>query len=1076
MKKKALLKDTIREIKKSFGRFISIFMIVGIGVAFYAGIKASVPIMKSSADSYFDDYNLMDIKIQSTLGVTKEDANAIKNIKGVESVYASHFFDTLSMKDSQQSVIKVLSFPKNAKKTNSNYMNQYKLVEGRMPKSENECVMETDKISPSGYQLGDTITLTSGTDENLQDTLKHTSYKVVGKVMTPYYVSYEKGTSSIGQGKVSRYIGVWDTNFKSDVYSELYVSITGAKEYNSYQDEYFDFIKPITKQIKQIAKDRADIRLMDVKKIAKDKITAGFDEYQKNKNEFDTSIADAKAQLASGEASLLQGKQLLVQKKQDSELLFVQKELELRNGYASVAQLQTQYDTGMATWTQGQKEYEAQQGEEQLVSLQTNLAQVNETIRMIDAQLATNGLSEEVIAQLQAQRAQAQQAQQQISIALQQLQSKKDQLGKAKSDLDTLSSAIISTKAQLDEGSIQVTTGKETAQVEFQKAQATLDASEQEIKDNKQVLLEKERDGLEKLKEAKESLDAAQKDIEDMKTPKWYVLDRHSHYSYMDYGSAADRMDGIAKVFPVFFYLVAALVCLTTMTRMVDEQRQEIGTLKALGYTKAYIAMKYIAYAGVASIFGGIFGALLGTVIFPTVIYSAWNIMYLLPSVKLHMEIGMAITSIAIASFVTIAAAVFACYKELMETPALLMRPKAPKNGKKIFLERLPFLWKHFNFIHKVTARNIFRYKKRFLMTVIGISGCTALLVAGFGVQDSIGEIVTKQYGEIYNFDMSIAYKEDTKGSQRDLLATKLKKDTNVSSHMEVSVQYGIFKDKGENKNVDVYVVSNAKQFSQFVDLRERIGHKQIAIEEHGAVISEQLAKRKDITVGDTISIDNGQGKRKNVKITDICENYVGHVLYMTSDYYKSIYHTSAKPTGQLVKLKYVNNSLESKLGSTYLKDDAIESVQFYSSIASSFEDTVSSLSFVVVVLIISAGLLAFVVLYNLTNVNISERLREIATIKVLGFYDKEVSAYVYRENMILTIIGGLVGLWLGIALHTLIMDLAELDNVMFGRNINMPSFLYSFLITLAFAIIVNVFMYNKLKKIPMVESLKSIE
>lgn len=1076
MKKKALLKDTIREIKKSFGRFISIFLIVGIGVAFYTGIKASVPIMKGSADAYFDDYNLMDIKVQSTLGLDQNDVEAIQDVKGIEGVYPSHSMDAISIKDTQQSVVKVMSIPEHSNQENKEYINQYRIVEGRMPKGDQECVIETDSVAPSGYDIGDNINLTSGNDEDIHDALKNTTYTIVGKVMTPYYLSYEKGSSTIGSGKVNQFIAIEDTNFKSSIFSEVYITVKGAKAYNSYTDVYFDLLKPIERRIKAIAGTQASLRLADVKQSAQREVDKGVEEFTANKNEFDAQIKDGKSKLASGETQFVQGRNELAQKKLDTEMTFAQTQQEISNGYETMKQLQTQYDKGMVEWEKAETAYVSEDPVTKLTQLQENHAQLTQAIQGLDESLMIPGLAEDKIIELQAKRA-TYLAQQQATMAgIVQLQEGKVKLDESYAQLNGLQATIITTTAQLDEGTAQLRSGRDKAQTEFKNAQVTIDKNEKELEENKNILINEENDGLAKLKEAKEKLDKAQKDIDEIAKPKWYVLNRNSHYSYMDYGGAADRMDGIAKVFPVFFYLVAALVCLTTMTRMVDEQRQEIGTLKALGYSKIYIAMKYITYAGIASIFGGIFGAIIGTIIFPTVIYSAWNIMYLLPPVRLHMEVGMSITSIAIASFVTISAAVFACYKDLMETPSLLMRPKAPKNGKKIFLEHIPFIWNHFNFIHKVTARNIFRYKKRFLMTVIGISGCTALLVAGFGVQDSINEIVTTQYGEIYNFDMSLNYKDDTTISQRHALELKMGSDRKIDKQMEISIQHGNFKDKGENKSIDLYIVEQVKEFKTFVDLRERVRQTPLTISSSGAIISEQLAKRKGVSQGDFISIDNGEGSYKKIKITGICENYVGHAMYMTNDYYNDIYGKHALSTGQLIKLKEGNTSKEESIGSNYLKEESVESVQFYSSIASSFEDTVDSLSFVVVVLIISAGLLAFVVLYNLTNVNISERLREIATIKVLGFYDREVSSYVYRENIFLTIIGAVVGLFLGIALHSLIMDLAELDNVMFGRNINIPSFVYSFFITLAFSIIVNIVMYDKLKKIPMVESLKSIE
>lgn len=1083
MKKKALLKDTLREIKKSFGRFISIFAIVGIGVAFYAGIKASVPVMKDSADAYYDKYNLMDIKVQSTLGLDKNDLKAIANSKGVAGVYGSRSMDTLSTHAGHQSVIKVVSYPLHAAPSNSDYINQYRLVKGRMPRKDTECVIEADSVKTSGYKIGDTITLHSGTAKSLSASLKHTSYKIVGMVMTPYYLSYEKGSSTIGGGSVDQYIAVADTNFISDVYNEAYVTVQGAKRFNSYDDAYFNYIEPVKKRIEKIANQQEEQRLKSVKVQAQQSLDEGIATYNDKKQAYDSKIASVSAQLQSAQQKITQGKNQLAQQEKDSEAQFAQQKAQLDAAQAQIDTMQKQYDSGIANQKKMEDDFQKEKNtitQQQLPDANTRLDSINQQMADIDVKLQDPTLS---LADQQSYKAkrdalvtQQQDVKNEILTLTTTIQTKQQQLQQSKATLQQLENGIASAKAQHDFGQQQLQQGQTKAQNGFNDAQYKLDANTKQLATQKQAFENQKTDGSEQLQAALDNINKAQQNIKSLAKPTWYVLDRHSHYSYMDYGGAADRMDGIAKVFPVFFYLVAALVCLTTMTRMVDEQRQEIGTLKALGYTKFYIAMKYIAYAGIASITGGIIGAYIGMMLFPTVIYNAWGIMYALPPVQLHIEKLTAASSIGIASLVTILAAVFACYKDLAETPALLMRPKAPKNGKKILIEHIPIIWNHFSFIHKVTARNIFRYKKRFLMTVIGISGCTALLVAGFGVRDSIGEIASKQYGEIYKFDMNITYKDNVTASQRMQLSDQLKNDQQIADHYELSIFHGSFKEKSESEGIDLYVVHNPKEFSKFVDLRTRKGHTSVPIKKDGAVISEHLATRMKLSIGDTIAVDNGDGQAKKITITGITENYVGHALYMMDTYYKQVYNERPKPTNQLVDIKQKYLGKEEEIGTRYTKNDAVQSLQFYSSLASTFSGMISSLSFIVIVLIISAGLLAFVVLYNLTNVNISERLREIATIKVLGFYDMEVSAYVYRENLFLTLIGALIGLYLGVILHALIMNLAELDNIMFGRNIDPLSFVYSYLITVGFAIIVNIVMYRKLKKIPMVESLKSIE
>lgn len=1082
MFKKALLKDTRREIKKSFGRFISIFAIVGIGVAFFAGVKDSVPVMKNTADKYFDDYNFMDLKVMSPTGMSKADAQAIQKTAGVEGVYASHSLDALSMKNNAQTVFKLMSYPMGASRDDVDYINQLRLVKGRLPQKADECVVEYSNLKGAASKVGEKITFSSGTEESLSSSLNYTTYTVVGEVTTPNYISFEKGSTNIGSGKIDTYAFLPDINFKSKYYSEIYVTIQGAKAKNAYQDDYFNVVDSEKALITALGDKRTQQQFDTIKKDAIDKIDDGRKTYDKNKKNYDDSIATAKQKLSSSHDALLVAQATLDSQKSNTETMLQDKAQQLKKGEDALQQLQTKYGTANDRFKKQQQQNQEKRGQlqTQLQEAKDKITGIDEQAAQIDVQLADPALSDTEKQTLKDKKASLESTKRLIQVSIdgmeQQLSEMKNNENKAQAELNATQAQIGFVQQKVSNGQQQLSDANMKAEQQLQEAQQKITSKQQQLKDGQTQLAKQEKDGSAKLREAKEKLDRNEEDIHTMKTPKWIVLNRHSHYSYMDYGSAADRMGAIAKVFPLFFFLVAALVCLTTMTRMVDEQRQEIGTLKALGYSKGNIAMKFIAYAAIASILGGLFGAIIGMIVFPTIIFNAWGIMYTLPSVSLQPDIGLAIVSIGLASLITIAAAIGACYKELIETPALLMRPKIPKNGKRIFLERIPILWKHFSFIYKVTARNIFRYKKRFLMTVIGISGCSALLVAGFGIQDSIGQIAAKQYGEIYKFDMSLTYKTDDTLSQKEDALAQLKHDRNVKNAMAMAVYHGFYGDKGEDKGIDIYVPINTDNVKDFITLRTRTFHTPLVLNDEGAIITEKLAKKKKLTIGDSIAIDNGDGVKKDVKISGITENYVGHAIYMTPSYYKNVYHETPQETMMFALLKDKEEQAESAMGKKYISNKDVASITFYSGLAKSFEDTISSLSLVIVVLIISAGLLAFVVLYNLTNVNISERLREIATIKVLGFYDKEVSAYVYRENIFLTIIGSAVGLLLGIGLHALIMNIAETDTIMFGRNINILSFVYAFLITMVFAIMVNLFMYRKLKQIPMVESLKSVE
>lgn len=1076
-----LIKDTLREIHKSLGRFFSIFAIVAIGVAFFAGVKASAPIMKSTADGYFDDYNLMDIRILSTLGFTEDDVELIREISGVKGLFATHTLDVLIKQNTQEYVMKVLTLPDDLDPNNPDYMNQAVLIEGRLPEKTNECVIESGKISHFDADIGTVLTLDSGNDDDLEDILTTTEFTIVGKVANPYYLSYQKGSSSIGSGTLSGYIMIQESAFDQEFYTDIYLTVDDVKELNSYGDDYFDVIDPLTDMLEELGKIRSKIRSEDVKSSAYHAYVDGWNAFYTAKNDADQQLAEAQKTLDRSFVDLMQGSADLNQQKQDFELQIADAKRQIRTGRVDIANAWNTYDQQVIAFEK--------QKTETLAQIQDALDQVEEA-KAKRAELVGNkeqlqaALSNPSLSQMEKQMAQAQLEQVEAGIAqideslntleipvdevMSQLNAGEQQLANARTEIEL-------NEAALDQNEKDLNVRIDEANKQFQDAQQTIDDGWKAYDEGVVEIAKNQRITDEQLLDAMEDLEKAEADILEIEDGEWFVLDRESHYSYMDYGSAADRMGATSEVFPLFFFLVAALICLTTMTRMVDEQRGTIGTLKALGYSKAKIAVKYLSYAFLSSVGGSIVGVLIGFAVFPTVIYTAWNIMYELPPVQLEFIPSFALQASVAATLITLGATIAAVYKELMETPSLLMRPKAPKNGKRVFIERIPLIWKHLSFSKKVTVRNLIRYKKRFFMTVIGISGCTALLVAGFGIQDSIGDIVPKQFEEIQNYQVNIEFEKDLNVVEKEEIMNEVQKFNHVVDIMEIAEYNGTIDVSGKEQSVTIVVPTDVDKFKEFVNLRTRRSHTPVEIKDDGAIISEKLANDLNVGIGDLIQCENDD-IIKQIKIVGIVENYVGHYLYMSETGYKSTYGFTSKATNLFVKTDSTDDKAEENLGNHITKINGVSSVVFYSGTADSFSDTIKSLGFVVVVLVISAALLAFVVLYNLTNVNISERIREIATIKVLGFYDNEVSSYVFRENLILSFIGALCGLILGTLLHRLIMSMAELDSVMFGRTILLQSYVLSVVITMFFSWLVAKVMHHKLKGIPMVESLKSVE
>ncbi len=567
--------------------------------------------------------------------------------------------------------------------------------------------------------------------------------------------------------------------------------------------------------------------------------------------------------------------------------------------------------------------------------------------------------------------------------------------------------------------------------------------------------------------------------------PEWYVLDRNQNTGYASYSQDSERIANIGKVFPVVFFVIAALISLTSMTRMVEEQRVQIGTLKALGYTKGKIALKYILYAVLATLIGGIIGMLLGFRILPEIIYNMYAMMYSMKDVVLEFNTGIAITGLGLALICTVGATIIACYKELNLQPASLMRPKSPKAGKRVLLERISWLWSKLKFTQKVTIRNVFRYKKRVSMTIIGILGCTALMVAGFGLRESVSNMIPSQYGEVFLYDMSITLKNEQTSDEIQKYIDEVcniktnDKNNDVTDAMAFNMQAVEILNKETKQDIQLIVPEKTDVLSDYIVLENRVSKEKYSLSDNGVVITEKLAKLLGIKQGEKITIKNSNDKQAEVEVKGITRNYLMHYMYISPEYYESIFGEKVKYNTILLKEQSeVKKSEESenKLGKKILENSNISKVTFMSQTKSIFDEVMDNMTFVVWILIISAGLLAFVVLYNLANVNISERIRELATIKVLGFYDKEVYDYVGRETTILTIIGILLGLVAGYFLEMFILKTCELDILMFDTRISIWSYVYSASLTILFTLIVSVVTYFALKKIDMIESLKSVE
>ena len=1209
MKKNILRKDFIIEIKKTMGRFVSIFFIVALGVAFYSGIRASEPSMRITADQYFDDSELMDLKVMGTMGLTKADIKAIGKVSGIEAVEGGYSKDVLCPVGDNEKVVHMLSMQKN--------FNQVSVVKGRLPEKAGECLVDEDFLSYTDLKVGDTVTFHSGDGEALTDSLVTDTYKIVGIGNSPLYISFGRGSSTIGNGEISGFVVVDKASFDMDVYTEAYVKVSGAEEKTAFTDEYNNLSDAAKEAVSAIEEERCAVRKQEIVDEANEKLA----DSEKTVNEKSQELEDAKKELESGKSKaaeelekakqqITDGEAELADAKQqiaDGETQLADAKAQLNDKQAQLDLAEAQYEYGKAQLDQKEQELaDAEQvylsnyskympiitaGKEQIPAgksqiadgkkrldeelaplnqLKDELAGIEDEISQCDSEIAglktqLDGMDSEVyqkyvnipkenrnkeeqayvekwenlntkLAGMQERKTQLENTKQeklnQAGFATEaDLEAQITSLTKQKADLDAKEKALLqqeqtlaaqeeellsagrqitdgksqiaAARSQLDSTKSQITDGKAqilSAWALLNEKEDTLNASkaqlasgEQELADGRseyeQAAKEAEEqitdgqakitDGEKQLTDAKQQIADAKAEIKKIENPKWYVQTREDALTeYQGYGDNADRMRSIGKVFPVLFFLVAALISLTTMTRMVEEQRVQIGTMKALGYGKAAIAGKYIGYALIATLGGSIFGVLAGEKILPFIIIYAYMILYKhLPAILVPYHMSYALQASGIAVACTLIATIASCYKELAAEPAELMRPAAPKQGKRILLERIGIIWKHLNFTWKSTVRNLIRYKKRFFMTIFGIGGCMALMVVGFGLKDCIYEIVSLQYEKVQFYDAATYMSDDISEENRQQLHDYLDQNADIKETIEARMQKTDVKSASGKKTLYLMVPSDNEKIEDFLSFHSRTNKDEVySLKKDEVILTEKMASLLNVKVGDELTIEDEDRGDQTVTVGAICENYMSHYLYLSPEKYEELYGVPAEYNTIIYSVKDGKDDQIEKIGTKLLSMDGVLNVSYTSSIEGRLDDMLRSLNLVIVVLIVSAGMLAFVVLYNLNNINITERQRELATLKVLGFYDGEVASYVYRENILLTIIGSVVGMVLGNLLHRYIILTVEVEEAMFGRQIHWQSYLYSFLFTVAFSLFVNWVMFYKLKKIDMVESLKSVE
>ena len=968
---KTLIKQSFVSIKQTFNRFISILVIVLLGVGFFTGIRETSPNMKDSLDAYFKKQNVYDISLMSTWGITNDEINDLKN-KGY-NVEGAYSFDTLIHIDDDY-VAKVHSYDKNAT------MNKLVVTEGRLPHSNNECVIEKNK-DVGHYKIGDKITI----DDNI---LKEKELTIVGFVKSPLYVSLERGSTKLLNGKVNFYMYSLITNFDSDVFTEVYIDLN--TEDSTFSDKYITLRDSEVKKLESITDEYRDKRFNDEKIDALKELNDNIDKYNKEKEDTYKKLDDALDKINKTEKELKSNLTKLNNNEKKAKVEFANKKKELNNNKKEV-------ESGIS-------------------ELKKNIAYM-ESVGMDTTEL-------------------------------------KAQLSNLEKTLTTINNGYNTLLKQETKTYNEIKSGR----TKIENAKKKLESSKVEIADNRKKADTEFEDAYKKIEDAR-------KEIDELEKPEWYVLDLDSNLGYYQFSQDSERISKIAKVFPVLFYLVAILVCLTTMTRMVEEERSELGTLKSLGYEDNQILFKYMLYALLASVIGSILGVIIGTKTIPKIIYGMYSLMYTLGEFVSKTDLVSYFVGTLIAIGCIMLSTYSAVKKSLKEAPAELLRPKSPKAGKRVLLERISFIWNKLSFSRKVTVRNVFRYKKRFLMTILGISGCTGLIIAGFGLQDCITDMVPNQYEDVFSYDLEITFDKDNKNINKDY--------EEISKFKEFSKTLKADKESIELTNIDtnqtIQIIIPFEDYKDFIKIRNRRTNEYYDLNDK-VIVSEKLYKLLKLKNNDELDIKLNNNIYKT-RVGGSTENYIMHYIYMS----KKEYNSDSFNT-MLVKVNNLTEESRKTLSKKLKEYNSVSKLTYNSLSRSIFDDAMKNLGSITIILIVSAGLLAFVVLYNLSNINISERKRELASLKVLGFYDNEVYKYISRENTILTIIGMTLGCLIGYILTMYLIKTCELDITMFSPKISIYSYIYSLLITVGFTILVNIATYFSLKKIKMVESLKSVE
>lgn len=1113
LKKKTLHKDIRKSFTSSWGRFFSILCLMILGSFALVGLKVAGPDMRATGKHYFTKLNLADITVISDYGIDEDDQAVINTTSNLDKIEYGYLKDVV-IKDSKTS-IRIFSKPEN--------ISTYELVDGKLPETDDEIAISNSYRGE--YNIGDTIEFTEKEDIAGNTVLTNHVYKVVGYVLSCEIISnVNLGQTTAGTGDLKGYAIVIPDVFDSDVYMMARLTFKDTIGVDPYSDKYIDLIQEHKNELSTLLKDRPEKRLATIKS----EYQADIDEGQQKIDDAKEKLHDAKTELDDAKSKIDAAKKEVSENEQkinDAETEISTKEQELEKQKVLLSQKQKEYNTGVSTLNEKKAEMKAakEKLDQSQKEIDTNIAelkagkkQYTDGISLLEQQMAGINQSLEnpnLTAQeqetLKTQLAVANEKLKQTKAAYKQyktetyepsmakLQAAQETLDQKKEELQVAQTTITTNEKKLATAKQNLTAGDQKiykATRQLNTAKATFAENKQKLADAKVEISDNEKTYKEKLKEYQDSkveadqeiaenekkLADAQETLNELKAPVYSLNSRREtpgSEGYRIYDSISSIIDSLANVFPIFLYFVAALVTFTTMTRFVDEERTNSGTLKAIGYSNHDIIKKFTIYGLLSSILGSVIGIILGHTVLPAIVYSAYKTGFTLPKIELHINWGVSILALILALISAVVPAYVVAKKELQDRPANLLLPKPPTSGSKIFLEYITPIWNRMSFTHKVTARNIFRYKKRMFMTIFGVCGSVALLFTGFGVQHSISGIGERQFGEIIHYDLIVAKNDNlTENQEKDideLLNSDTVKQQSPIHYEELSKVAGSTKDK---QTIKLIVPEDSDTFNEYIELVNRKTNDELALKDDGAIISERLAKLLGAAKGDKITINDSNNNEITIKVTDITEMYMGHFIFMNANAYQEVFNQNYSANANLVMLTTSNKENTEIQATEFMNLSGVKGVVQNTTLTTQIDTIVHSLDKIMKVLILVATLLAIVILYNLTNINVSERIRELSTIKVLGFYNGEVTMYIYRETLILSLFGIIVGYGFGFLLHRYIITAVPPDDVMFNPELWITTFIIPAIIIAVTTVVLGFFINKKLKHVDMLEALKSVE